>query len=181
MPEGLEPAGPYDGPTLSELVRRRAAIYWLEAGENGAPPWCERWTLDSRPSGAAALVSRVRLATGDTLITRFGFEFDKAASLEGAGVTLLWPSSEVIAPPGQQPQSAGMSFGCGEMYTVVGARGGVMSVIRGEERLARIVGYVPSDAERWYTSSEACERDAARLRTPNVAMAAVGFGLHQGC
>lgn len=182
-PAGLVAAGPYTGPTLGELVRTGARIYWLSPDEKRGELVCEPWKLEKK-GDEVHLVSRTKLEDGDTLITHFGFE-SSPGGLESAGITLLGPHNEVVAPPGRTPQSGGISFACGSTYTVVGARDGVMSVLPRYLPITagRVLAYVPTEAERWYTTRAACEKDAATARALRTqgAHLELGFALHGGC
>jgi hypothetical protein len=63
----------------------------------------------------------------------------------------------------------------------VGSQGGVLTVLPTSESAGpRIVGYVPRDAERWYTSRERCQADAQALQNADERTA-LAFALHKGC
>lgn len=176
LPAGLVESGPFEGPTFAQLVAKRAQVYWLvEERDRGAA--CEAWQLvpPARGSDDGELVSRMKLDDGDTLVVHFGLMYGTEAD---ATVTLLGPHSEVIARPGRQPQSAGLSFGCGMEYRIVASTGGVLTMHAAPPGLAsHIRAYDPHDTERWYTERAVCERDA-EARRRRVALA---FEPHHGC
>jgi hypothetical protein len=176
LPPGIVESGPFEGPTFGQLVARRARIYWLVDDRN-AGPTCEEWQLAPPKPGSdyGEMISRTRLDDGDTLVVRYSMMYGPDAD---AGVTLLGPSSEVIAPPGRQPQSSGISFGCGAQYGLVANAGGVLTMHTDPPALGgRVRAYDPGDTERWYTDRARCQRDAESRRR-QVALA---FQPHQGC
>jgi hypothetical protein len=113
------------------------------AGVAGAAgPACQEWQLAPPPPGAddGELVSRTKLDDGDTLVVRYGLSYGPD---KDTAVTLLGPSSEVIAPTGRQPRSGGVAFGCGSEYQIVGSAGGVLTILPGSPPLGgRIHAYV---------------------------------------
>jgi hypothetical protein len=159
LPAGLVERGPFEGPTFAQLAARRARIYWLvEDREKG--PSCQEWQLVPPKRGAddGQLVAREKLDDGDTIVVRYGMSYSTEAD---TGVTLLGPSSEVIAPPGRQPHSGGVAFGCGSQYKIVASAGGVLTLHTDPPALGGgIYAYDPRDTERWYTDAARCRRDA---------------------
>lgn len=176
IPPGLVASGPFDGPTFAQLAGKRARIYWMSEDPEAGPS-CQEWQLEppKRGSDDGALVSRMKLPDGDTLIVRYGLRY---ATEAGTDVTLLGPSSEVIAPPGQKPRSGGVSFGCGVTYRVVASDGSSLVMHRYPPSLGEpLHAYDPRDTERWYKDRASCEREALARRRK----LALAFDPHRGC
>ena len=174
-PAGLVEVGPFKGPTIADEAARRGTLYWLVDGEHGAT--CVAWQLvpPKQAGDDGALETREIIEGGDTLVTRFGFEYGPEPN---TGVTLLGPSSEIIPRPGHTPEVGTMAMGCGESMQVVASDPSMITMhLHPPAIAATILAYDPHDTEHWYLDRARCEHDAG-LRSQHVALA---FVPHQGC
>lgn len=178
LPPSLVPAGPFVGPSLAQLTRVAAPVYWLHDDRDHAAS-CTSWRIErTRGQEDASLVSR-SWEDGDMLVTRFGLSWFGDVQSQ---VTLLGPHSEVIAPPGRAPRFGGLSFACGSTYTLVASSSRALTMLRTSPPLgATVVAFDPRDAERWYLDRASCDADARSLEKSSKQTARIAFAFHEGC